>query len=166
MVLDRALKESVAPSPRSGRNGVVAPPNSRDMSVLAERFRSILDEAEQYPREDLLHSAAERLAELLARSPLVGELAEVKYDNTAVRHAVVLRALGYSSGAKDERFRIISKALTNPSVEVRDAAVSALTDLRDGRALPVLKAALPRETSPLIQQAIEDAITELREQQT
>lgn len=114
----------------------------------------ILDEAEEFPREDILYNASKKLSELIHDL----KLADFNFDMPAVRFAVVLRAMGYCSTIHSEWFGIIEKATLHRDVEIRDAAVSALFDIGTLEALVLLKGALLTEPLPFIRETIQDAI--------
>jgi hypothetical protein len=135
------------------------------MNTLENDFifelNAILAYANEYPREDILYECSVRIGTLLYYPDAFQLLGTVDYTSSPISHATVLRGLGDMSRDVDLRLPLMEAGLKSESIEVRDAAVSALMDLQDGRAVPLLKAALEAETSDLIREAIEDALEQL-----
>lgn len=122
--------------------------------VKNNEVSKILDKAEEFPREDILYNASKKLSELIHDL----KLADFNFDMPSVRFAVVLRAMGYCSTIHPKWFGIIEKATLHRDAEVRDAAVSALSDIGTLQALALLKSAILTEPLPFIRETIQDAI--------
>lgn len=123
---------------------------------MIDEINKILDEANEFPREDILYTASKKVSSLLTTHAL--KLSDVNYGQSAVKFAVLLRAMGYCSLIQPEWFDVIAEATLNRDAEVRDAAISALSDIGTTQALTLLKSALLAEPLPFIQETIQDTI--------
>ncbi|MEM1032187.1 MAG: HEAT repeat domain-containing protein, partial [Myxococcota bacterium] len=104
----------------------------RTWLVLAGNVDLILAAVEQAPREEVIHEAAEVLAELADRSA-AQRLSELLVSGSVVARATVARALGYATSERTHNLRrsALLAALTQAEAEVRDATVAALASLED-----------------------------------
>jgi hypothetical protein len=116
----------------------------------------ILSQIDLFAREDILHDMSMRTSKLLTSHGL--KLGDVDYEQSPIRFAVILRAMGYCTDISQEWFDIIAKGISHSSPEVRDAAISALSDIGTTRALNLLKEALLTEQVPFLSETIKDAI--------
>lgn len=123
---------------------------------------AVLDEAARTPREEILHVAAETLAQL-SESPSGFEriVLEAIGHPSPVKRALAVRALGYSCGTKVGGRVIIERALHDRHPEVREVAANALSELGDSAAAPALKEALRAERVDYIADALQEALDEL-----
>ncbi|MEM6789540.1 MAG: HEAT repeat domain-containing protein [Myxococcota bacterium] len=134
----------------------------RTLLVLAGNVDVVLAAVEQAPREEVIHEAAEVLAEL-ADHRAAQSLCDLLSTASVVARATVARALGYatSEGTHDLRRNALLAALTQSEAEVRDAAVAAVASLEDPAVVPALRDARDSAQEDYIREAIDETIDEL-----
>ena len=123
----------------------------------------ILSDASDCPREDVIHDSAVKLADqVMVYGETLSDLCFTLYvDPNPTKRAVAAKALGYCDGHFDRIYMALTTGLLDSNVEVRDAVVSAFCTLGDDRAIPWIASCLKIESSPLVREAMEDAIAEL-----
>jgi HEAT repeat protein len=128
---------------------------------IRQQILSILSDAEACAREDVMWKCSVALLALLETPSGIQSLYKIDYASNYATHVVALKALGRMYGSNDIRLQLITESLPNADIAVRDAAVSALVDLADRRAIPQLQDRLAVETDARIREAIADALVEL-----
>jgi HEAT repeat protein len=119
----------------------------------------------ELPRSDVQEEGASILARLAEEESSFAELrtCTVSPNFLPPARATAARALGAADLSGDMAglaIRTLAALLADPSAEVRDATVSALSDRGGAEAKQALEGALARETAPFIREAIAQAIEE------
>jgi len=124
----------------------------------------VLQAVAMLPRADVQDEAIailRRIAEQGAASQLLKHAAEP--DLAAPARATVARALGMATltgQVSDDALQALRSMLSDPSAEVRDAAVAALSDRGGNEAKQALQSALETEKVDFVRAAIREAIEE------
>lgn len=130
---------------------------------MDQLISKILSEAVECPREDVIHDSAVKLADqVMVYGETLSDLCFTLYANpNPIKRTVAAKALGYCDGHFDRIYTALKTGLLDSNVEVRGAVVSAFCSLGDDRAISWIASCLKIESSPLVREAMEDAIAEL-----
>ncbi len=116
-------------------------------------------------RDIIRQKAFEGLAELGDARGLPLALEWARYGRPPRAREAAIEALGKLGRGNDDVFRYLTSLLTDPYVWARRAALTALGELGDARALPTLEAFAANELERRLQREAEIAIGKLRRAQ-
>jgi HEAT repeat protein len=100
----------------------------------------------QDPSRDVRAEAARALGQLGASAEIVAELMDVVRRGPSHAKLAALQALSWLDAPST--FTVLVKALDDSNAEIRQAAVSALGELAERRAIPHLLARLAKDRAP------------------